>query len=332
MNLVLWIAWILTTAFMGLNLAYTSTEGSGGTCFDELLIHPCKGLYRLDKTIEDVQWETKDSKSDQWIRFALCNKLLACIVKQAILPNGVKVMNISNGTVTLQPSAKIMTDGITELKCLVHYSDSTTNTPPSIVKIHYSNFTLCIRAQKGSDVNFTRVLRNILPWQQVEDIEFYDTNKTKLAYCHTSNCTREAIGGSDAVPTFWNRLRVKRGSLLLIRIGEGDDQRQIRVKVYLNDNSVRFHTLNILVVNGSRGTEIASLATTTGTPAVIPTRTPTVTATTTTPALTESSRITPPWQPKTPTTGSSVSAVLGQEWTAVLIAELVFLGTVVRDL
>lgn len=105
-----------------------------------------------------------------------------------------------------------------------------------------------IRAQKGSDVNFTRVLRNILPWQQVKDIEFYDTNKTKLAYCHTSYCKREAIGA-----TFWNRLRVKRGSLLLIRIGEGDDQRQITVKVYLNDNSVRFHTLNILVVNGSRG-------------------------------------------------------------------------------
>lgn len=72
------------------------------------------------------------------------------------------------------------------------------------------------------------------------------------------------------------------------------------------------------------GTEIASLTTTTVTPAVIPTRTPT--------AQTERSRITPPWQPKTPTTGSGVSAVLGQEWTAVLIAELVFLGIVVRDL
>lgn len=80
------------------------------------------------------------------------------------------------------------------------------------------------------------------------------------------------------------------------------------------------------------GTEIASLTTTTVTPAAIPTRAPTVPATTTTPPQTESSRITPPWQPKTPTTGSSVSAVLGQEWTAVLIAELVFLGIVVRDL
>ena len=50
---------------------------------------------------------------------------------------------ISNGTVTLQPSAKAMTDGITELKCVVHYSDSTINTPLSVVKIHYSNFTVC---------------------------------------------------------------------------------------------------------------------------------------------------------------------------------------------
>ena len=110
-----------------------------------------------------------------------------------------------------------------------------------------------IRAQRASDVNFTRVLRNILPWQQVVDIEFYDTNNTELAYCHTSNCIKKGIGGSDEGPAFRNRLRVKHGSLLLTRIEKSDDQLGVRVKVHLNDNSVRLHTLKILVINGSRG-------------------------------------------------------------------------------
>lgn len=109
-----------------------------------------------------------------------------------------------------------------------------------------------IRDQKASDVNFTRVLQNILPWQQVADMEFYDSNKRKLAYCHTSNCTKETIDGSDAAPVFWNRLQVKQGSLLLTSILESDDEREFRVKVHLTDDSVLAYTLKILVVNGSQ--------------------------------------------------------------------------------
>ena len=90
------------------------------------------------------------------------------------------------------------------------------------------------------------------------------------------------------------------------------------------------------------GTEIASLTTATVTPAATSTailtrttRKPIVKVTTQT--QTESSRIRSSWQPKTPTTGSihglsSASAVLAQEWTAVLTAVVVFLGILVRDL
>lgn len=88
------------------------------------------------------------------------------------------------------------------------------------------------------------------------------------------------------------------------------------------------------------GTEIASHTTATVTPAATPTailitRTPMVKVTTT-PTQTASSRIPPSRRRETPTTGSihgrsSAPAVLGQEWTAVLVAVVVFLGIVVRD-
>jgi len=109
-----------------------------------------------------------------------------------------------------------------------------------------------IRAQKASDVNFTRVLRNLLPGQQVRDVEFYDINQSKFAYCSASKCAK--IESSDAVPVFWNRLLVKQhGSLLLIRIQKSDDELEIRVEVHLHDNSVLVYTFKILVVKGTRG-------------------------------------------------------------------------------
>lgn len=96
----------------------------------------------MDKVIKDVAWRARNSKSDPWIRYAYCDGSLTCIVEKPMLPNGVKVMNVSKGTLTLRPSAKTTTVGITELRCLVHYSDSTTNSP-RVVKIHYSNLTVC---------------------------------------------------------------------------------------------------------------------------------------------------------------------------------------------
>ena len=85
------------------------------------------------------------------------------------------------------------------------------------------------------------------------------------------------------------------------------------------------------------GTEIASFTTATVTPAATLTATVKVTVATTPLTQTESSRIPPSWNPETPTTGSihglsSASAVPTQEWTAVLIAVVVFLGIVDRDL
>jgi len=86
-------------------------------------------------------------------------------------------------------------------------------------------------------------------------------------------------------------------------------------------------------------TEIASLATATATATAILTTTPTATlavTATATPTETKSSSTPPSWHSEIPTTESSrglksVSAVLGQDWTAVLIVVNVFLGIVFGD-
>ena len=126
----------------------------------------------MDKTIKDVDWEAKNSESGQWNRFAYCNRSLTCITEQPTLPNGVKVTKVSKGNLILQPSAKTMTDGITELQCVVHYSDSTINTP-LVIKIHYSNFTLCKFSRPACFSHMYKLL-----------VDGFDANRAKFPTTH----------------------------------------------------------------------------------------------------------------------------------------------------
>ncbi len=123
-----------------------------------------------------------------------------------------------------------------------------------------------IRTQKCADVNLTRALRKMLPWKQVADIEMYNTNKTRFAYCNTGGCSK-VNDSRYSVPIFWNRLQVNDGSLLLTGIEENDNGLEIKVTVHLNASpdetnvkkavrgmqTVRVYTLKILVLNSSQG-------------------------------------------------------------------------------
>ena len=81
-------------------------------------------------------------------------------------------------------------------------------------------------------MNLTEVFQSMLPWQHVIDIEIYNSNNSRLAYCNADNCIK--IAESD----FWNRLQVKQGSLLLTEVRESDDRLEITIKVHLGTSSV----------------------------------------------------------------------------------------------
>ena len=191
------------------------------------------------------------------MRFAYCSGSMACVVIKPLLPNGIKVLNIVNGTLTIQRSARNSTNNQAQpLKCEVHYSNHS-------VKHHVlkTNFMACIRTQRLADVNLTRALRDMLPWKQVVDIEIYNMNKTKVAYCNTKGCIKVNNSGYSA-PVFWSRLQVEQDSLLLTGIVESDHELELKVIVHLNPDdtqvkskraagiqTVRVYILKILVVS-----------------------------------------------------------------------------------
>ena len=107
-------------------------------------------------------------------------------------------------------------------------------------------------------MNLTEVFQKMLPWQRVIDIEIYNSNNSRLAYCNTDDCIKITEGD------FWNRLQVKQGSLLLTKVRKSDNRLEITIKVHLgastvdtqlksgrdvgeNMETVRVYTLKILV-------------------------------------------------------------------------------------
>lgn len=104
----------------------------------------------------------------------------------------------------------------------------------------------------------------MLPWEHVVDVEMYNTNKTQFAYCNPDGCAKVNDSRNSV---FWNRLRIKQGSLLLTGIEESDDGLEFRVTVHLNSDdtkvkskravgmqTVRVYVMKILVVmNSSQG-------------------------------------------------------------------------------
>ncbi|KAL9983642.1 hypothetical protein ACROYT_G005845 [Oculina patagonica] len=305
MALIVWLSYIDITS--------AEVTATGDACFDEPLTVRCEALQRVDRVV-DVEWKVRNPNNHQWIRFAYCDKSMACMVMKPRLPNGIKVMNISNGNLTLQRSTKNSTNSQAQLKCEVHHSDNSIN-----YHVREINFTVCIKTQEAADVNLTRVLRNMLPWKQVVDIEVYYTNE-RFAYCNTGGCTK-VNDSHDPVPVFWNRLQVNHGSLLLTGIEENDNGREIKVTVHLKaspDDSkakraagmqtVRVYTLKIFVLNSSQEPKLELPIT------------PPTTRTDRTSLPPSSSHAESPKR-------SSASAANGQEWTVAVMTSAVFLGT-----
>ena len=101
----------------------TISGDSGDVCFNEPITVPCGALRKVNGA-DDVEWKVYDAESSQWIWFSYCIKRMACVVMEPILPNGITVKNISNGTLTFQASAKNNTNGQSRLLCQVHYGQN----------------------------------------------------------------------------------------------------------------------------------------------------------------------------------------------------------------
>jgi len=89
-----------------------------------LLILHCKEPARRIKIedIEDLEWRIL-VPGKKWMTFGYCGhheSRFKCLVTRSILPEGVKIRKISNGTLTLQRIAENSTFHNLRAACIVH--------------------------------------------------------------------------------------------------------------------------------------------------------------------------------------------------------------------
>ena len=80
----------------------------------------CKVVKDLNSALE-VEWKFKFPETG-WNRVSYCNSK-SCIVTRPILPEGIKVLNVSKGTVTLESVTKNNTNYHAQAMCQAYFSD-----------------------------------------------------------------------------------------------------------------------------------------------------------------------------------------------------------------
>lgn len=109
--------------------------------------------------------------------------------------------------------------------------------------------------EQGHNLNLTKILlMNEIQCAYVVDIEWYDGNGNRFAYCNScQRCTKtNNTGGNHPVAIFWSRVQIIRGSLMLTTIQDGDNKSKIIIKIHSktppnNMETPSTHTIQIFV-------------------------------------------------------------------------------------
>lgn len=92
-------------------------------CSNGLLTLFCEGVTDIN-AVHELRWRIKFPDAG-WNEFAYCDKSgMNCVVTRPVLPEGIKVLEVSNRSVNLQRITKNNTDGYAQTMCQVLYSDN----------------------------------------------------------------------------------------------------------------------------------------------------------------------------------------------------------------
>lgn len=92
-------------------------------CSNGLLTLLCEGVTDLN-AVHELRWKINFPDAG-WNEFAYCGKSgMNCIVTRPELPEGIKVLEVSNRSVNIQRVAKNNTNGYAQIMCQALYSDN----------------------------------------------------------------------------------------------------------------------------------------------------------------------------------------------------------------
>ena len=107
----------------------------------------------------------------------------------------------------------------------------------------------------GADLNLSQVVLELYSMKDVVEVYFLDTNRTQFAQIHSNNGA-SLTNESSSMTAYWNRVTIKRGSLIFPKINEADNHTTIILRALLNSKQTRLEalstkTMRIFVCNSS---------------------------------------------------------------------------------
>ena len=100
-------------------LIYLGTVSARYLCPGEVTTLECDhGALRNGDEIEDIVWSVRDVR--KWTNVASCNGSFACILTKSEVADGIKLLGISNGILTITRPTRNATTSHVDLKCEIH--------------------------------------------------------------------------------------------------------------------------------------------------------------------------------------------------------------------
>ena len=106
-------------------LIYLGTVSARYLCPGEVTTLKCDhAALRNGHKIEDVVWRVNNSQG--WTSVAFCNRSLACILTKPEVADGIKLLGISNGALTITRTTRnAATSSHMDFKCEIHNGSHT---------------------------------------------------------------------------------------------------------------------------------------------------------------------------------------------------------------
>ena len=99
---------------------YLGTVSARYLCPGEVTTLKCDHeALRNGDEFEDVVWKVRNGYLG-WTRVAFCNGSLVCVVTESEVTNGIKVLGITKGNLTIKRTTRNATTSHVDFKCEIH--------------------------------------------------------------------------------------------------------------------------------------------------------------------------------------------------------------------
>ncbi|XP_015773489.1 PREDICTED: uncharacterized protein LOC107351709 isoform X2 [Acropora digitifera] len=193
-------------------------------CVNASISLPGNGPSRL---VKQSWWKARYQDSS-WIDIGHCVKTKGCITSTKVLPDFTRVWIGSNESLTVDRSAD-QRNSTAQFQFLVEDNLKRRH----IFKVNFTVY--CIRTELGGHLNLSQIALGLYTRKHLVELYLFDTNGTQFAVIHRDKgAYLQVTNKSHPTTSYWNRLRIERGSLIFREINKAYNGTVIVVQALLN--------------------------------------------------------------------------------------------------